>query len=209
MGRLKNPSALPFAALHHPPWDYGIVFALRRDTAVAPGGGRSSCSCTHPSGWPIEGGDYSDVYTWLDPQRTRYGFSYGSPWSPAGLTHALGAIASHADRLWCGCCTGGVVVVIIVYWGSPPSSNIRPHGRSQTSTTYTLINAVPGYERPRQLASLSSKPGTGGPKSWPTATPVRRVRRLIRLRREFSLQRIRPGAGTVMRRSICLRREFF
>jgi hypothetical protein len=25
------------------------------------------------------------VYTWLDPQRTRYGFGYGSPWSLAVL----------------------------------------------------------------------------------------------------------------------------
>jgi hypothetical protein len=25
---LKKPPALPFAAFHHPPWDYGIVFAL-------------------------------------------------------------------------------------------------------------------------------------------------------------------------------------
>jgi hypothetical protein len=24
---LKKPLALPFAAFHHPPWDYGIVFA--------------------------------------------------------------------------------------------------------------------------------------------------------------------------------------
>jgi hypothetical protein len=23
----KNPPALPFAAFHHPPWDYGIVLA--------------------------------------------------------------------------------------------------------------------------------------------------------------------------------------
>jgi hypothetical protein len=154
LGRLKKPSALPFAALHHPLWDYGIVFALRRDTAVAPGGGRSFYSCTYPSGWPMEGGDYSNVYTWLDPQRTRYGFGYGFPWSPAGLTHALGAIVSRADRLWCGYCTGGVVVIIIVYWGSPSSSNIRPHGRSQTSTTYTFINAMPGYEEAQALASL-------------------------------------------------------
>ncbi len=78
MGRLKKPSALPFAALHHPPWDYGIVFALRRDTAVEPGGGRSFYSCTYPSGWPIEGGVCSYVYTWLDPQRMRYGSGYGS-----------------------------------------------------------------------------------------------------------------------------------
>jgi hypothetical protein len=24
---LKKPPALPFAAFHHPPWDYGIVLA--------------------------------------------------------------------------------------------------------------------------------------------------------------------------------------
>ncbi len=29
------------------------------------------------------------MYSWLDPQRTRYGFGYGSPWSPVGLVHAL------------------------------------------------------------------------------------------------------------------------
>jgi hypothetical protein len=73
LGRLKKPSALPFAALHHPPWDYGIVFALRRDTAAEPGRGRSFYSCTYPSGWPIEGGVHSYVSTWLDPQRMRYG----------------------------------------------------------------------------------------------------------------------------------------
>jgi hypothetical protein len=40
-GQIKKPLALPFAALHHPLWDYGIVFALQRDTAVAPGRGHS------------------------------------------------------------------------------------------------------------------------------------------------------------------------
>jgi hypothetical protein len=29
---LKKPPALPFAAFHHPPLDYGIVFALRLGT---------------------------------------------------------------------------------------------------------------------------------------------------------------------------------
>jgi hypothetical protein len=89
LGRLKKPSALPSAALHHPPWDYGIVFGLRWDTAVAPGGGRSFYSCTYPSGWPIEGGDYSYVYTWLDPQRMRYGSCYGSLQSLAVLALRL------------------------------------------------------------------------------------------------------------------------
>jgi hypothetical protein len=122
----KKLSALPFTALHHPPWDYGIVFALRRDTAVAPGGGRSFYSCIYPNGWPIEGGDYSDVYTWLDPQRTRYGFGYGSPWSSAGLVHALGAIVSllpALDRFLHGGRSGRHHRLL--KWGLPSSSNIR------------------------------------------------------------------------------------
>jgi hypothetical protein len=32
---------------------------------------------------------------------------------------------------------------------------------------------------------FQAKPGTGGPKSWPTAMSWRRVHRLIRLRQEF------------------------
>ncbi len=167
MGRLKKPLALPFAALHHPLWDYGIVFALRRDTAIAPGRGRSFYSCTYPSSWPMEGGDYSDVYTWLDPQRTRYGFGYGSPWSPAGLTHAQGAIVSRADRLWFGYCTGGVVVVIIVYWGSPSSSNIRPHGRHQP-LTHSLMPCL-GMRRPRQWQVFSSYAWNWGPRAASTS----------------------------------------
>ncbi len=68
---------LPFAALHHLLWDYGIVFALWRDTDVALGGGRSFYDCIIPSGWPIGGGVSSTVYNGLYPQRTRYGFGYG------------------------------------------------------------------------------------------------------------------------------------
>jgi hypothetical protein len=30
----KKPPALPFAAFHHPPWDYGIIFALRLETLL-------------------------------------------------------------------------------------------------------------------------------------------------------------------------------
>jgi hypothetical protein len=43
---LKKPPMLPFAAFHHPLWDYGIVFALQAGTAVATGGGRSFYSYT-------------------------------------------------------------------------------------------------------------------------------------------------------------------
>jgi hypothetical protein len=85
LGWLKKPPALSFAALHHPLWDYGIVFALWWDRAVATGGGRSF----YPNGWPIGGGVYSVVFTLLDPQRTRYGFGYSLPWSLARLLHAL------------------------------------------------------------------------------------------------------------------------
>jgi hypothetical protein len=31
---LKKPPVLPFAAFHHPPWDYGIVFALWSETPL-------------------------------------------------------------------------------------------------------------------------------------------------------------------------------
>jgi hypothetical protein len=66
------------------------------------------------------------VYTWLDPQRTRYGFGYGSPWSLAGLAHALGG---HLLRClaWGKRRCGGVVVVTIVQleWGPSSTPNIR------------------------------------------------------------------------------------
>ncbi len=54
--------------------------------------GAAFIAALYPSGWPFGGGDYSAVYTWLDPQRTRYGFGYGFPWSSAGLIRALGAL---------------------------------------------------------------------------------------------------------------------
>ncbi len=112
MGRLKKPPALPFAALHHLLWDYGIVFALRRDTAaVAPGGRRSLYgSITLAAG--LGGGDYSDVYTWLDPQRICYGFGYGSPWSLAGLIYTP---------------EGAVLTVV-----SPTVATLRRGGRSDS-----------------------------------------------------------------------------
>jgi hypothetical protein len=137
LGWLKNPLALPFAALHHPPWDYGIVFALRRDTAVAPGGGRSFYSCTYPSGWPIEGGDYSYVYTWLDPQRMRYGSGHGSLQSLAVLAlrstepTPLVSSSSVGTSAWVGALAN---IVHNIRRGSslPPSG--RP-GRSLTTET--------------------------------------------------------------------------
>ncbi len=71
----------------------------------------------------------------MDPQRTRYG--YGSPWSPAGLVHALRRTSSSppARRR---CLHGGVVVVFMVHleWGPSSTSNIRPSGRSLTSDYY-------------------------------------------------------------------------
>ncbi len=46
------------------------------------------------------GGDPSTVHTRMDPQRTRYGFSYALPWFPAGLVHALKGDIVFAARLW-------------------------------------------------------------------------------------------------------------
>jgi hypothetical protein len=137
LGRLKNPLALPYAALHHPPWDYGIVFALRQDTAVAPGGGRSFYSCTYPSGWPIEKGEYSYVYTWLDPQRMCYGSGYGSLRSLAVLAlrsswpTPLVSSSSVGTLAWVGA-LANIVHNIRRGSSSPPSGR---HDRSLTTET--------------------------------------------------------------------------
>ncbi len=163
MGQLKNPSALPFAALHHPPWDYGIVFTLRRDTAVAPGGGGSFYSCTYPSGWPIEGGDYSCVYTWLDPQRMRYGSGYGSLRSLAVLAlrlmepTPLVLSSSVVTSAWVGTLAN---IVLNIRRGSSSPSSGRP-GRSLTTKPY-----LP------QLLRL----GMGGPRAYSIFSPQLRLR---------------------------------
>jgi hypothetical protein len=138
LGRLKYPSALPYAALHHPPWDYGIVFALRRDTAETPGGGRSFHSCIYASSWPIEGGDYGYVYTWLDPQRRRHSFGYGSLRSLAVLAPRsawpmpLVPSSSVGTSAWMGALANIVHDIRRGLPSSPPSG--RP-GRSLTTLT--------------------------------------------------------------------------
>ncbi len=73
------------------------------------------------------GGVYSVVYTWLDPQRKRYSFSYGSPWYLAGLVHALrgypllhlfsGAVAGrHSGRCHGPSRVGVVFVIKYLFW---------------------------------------------------------------------------------------------
>ncbi len=61
------------------------------------------------------------IYTWLDPQRTSYGFGYGSFWSLAGLIYApsRGRPLRHLIFV-AGYTVGGVVVIIIAHlqWGS-------------------------------------------------------------------------------------------
>ncbi len=84
---MKEASGAALCSSPSPALGYGIVFALRRDMAVALGRGRSFYS--YPYWLAYGGGDSSTVYIWLDHQRTRYGFDYGSPWSLAGLIHAL------------------------------------------------------------------------------------------------------------------------
>jgi hypothetical protein len=82
------------------------------------------------------------VYTWLDPQRTRYGFGYGSPCSLAGLIHALKddiVSASGSGAMPAQGHSGHPHRPIGV--GAVSSSNIRPSGRSLTS--YFYINKLP------------------------------------------------------------------
>jgi hypothetical protein len=175
LGRLKKPSALPFAALYHPPWDYGIVFALRRDTAVAPGGGRSFYSCTYPSGWPIEGGDYGYVYIWLDPQRMCYGSGYGSLRSMAvlalRLTEPTPLVSSSSVGMsaWVGA-LANIVHNIRRGSSSPPSGR---HGRSLTTAPdlpQLLRLGMKGLERIAFSPQLQLRPGGGyagfGPARW-------------------------------------------
>jgi hypothetical protein len=50
---LNNPPALPFAAFHHPPWDYGIVFILWLGTPPAEGVAFKAAS--YPSNWSFGG----------------------------------------------------------------------------------------------------------------------------------------------------------
>jgi hypothetical protein len=172
LGWLKKPSALPFAALHHSPWDYGIVFALRRDTAVAPGGGRSFYSCTYPSGWPIEGGDYGYVYTWLDPQRMRYGCGYGSLRSLAVLAlhltkpTPLASSSSVGTSAWVGALTN-IVHNIRRGSSSLPSGRL---GRSLTTEPDLSQWVGGGLEHIAFSPQLRLRPGGGyagvGPARW-------------------------------------------
>jgi hypothetical protein len=64
---LKKPPALPFAAFHHPPWDYSIVIALRLEHRAE---GVAFIAASYPSNWPFGGGIFSAVYAWLDFQKT-------------------------------------------------------------------------------------------------------------------------------------------
>jgi hypothetical protein len=184
LGRLKKPPALPFAALHRLLWDYGIVLALWRDMAIALGGGRSFYSCIIPSGWPIWRRRFQHCLYLVGPQRTRYGFGYCSPWSPAGLIHALDEDIAFSACLWGSTCNGGIVVVAIIHleWGSSSSSNTRSCW-AEPNTIYFYINKTPclGMEGPRSPQFGSCQACNWGPQGWPTASPWRRVCRLIRL----------------------------
>jgi hypothetical protein len=62
------------------------------------------------------------VYTWLDPQRTRYGFGYGSPGSPAVLTPRPAETSPFALSSSVGTSASDRALVIIVH-------NIRRGGR--------------------------------------------------------------------------------
>ncbi len=81
-------------------------------------------------------------------------------------------------------CARGVVVVIIAHleWGSSSSSNTRLFW-AEPNIKHIYINKKPclGMGGAQVIAVLvQAKPGTGSPKSWPTAMSLRQVRRLIR-----------------------------
>jgi hypothetical protein len=86
---------LPFAVLHHPLWDYGIVFALLLGILFA------FTVASYPSKWPFGEGLFSVVYAWLDLQKRNCGFGYSSLWSLARLTHVPGGVARRCHQQKC------------------------------------------------------------------------------------------------------------
>ncbi len=67
-----------------------------------------------------------------------------------------------------------VIIIAHLEWGSSFPSSARP-GRSYTSNTFTKTLCL-GMGRAQVAATLvQAKPGTGAPKSWPTATSQWRV----------------------------------
>jgi hypothetical protein len=75
------------------------------------------------------------MYVWLDPQRTSYGFGYGSLWSPAILVHRPAEPSPFASSSLVGTSASDWVLVTIVHnirkgSSSPPSGR---HGRSLTT----------------------------------------------------------------------------
>jgi hypothetical protein len=112
------------------------------------------------------GGDSCTVYSWLDPQRTRYGFGYGSPWSPAGVVHVMAE---------------STIVI-----GSTPTTEggeCRPSHRLALAVAVVshthILNKHPlpplGSGVPRSRHSVPSAPGIGGPsrslRHHPTVMP--------------------------------------
>jgi hypothetical protein len=108
--------------------------------------------------------------TWLDPQRTSYGFGYSSPWYLAGLVHALGG-----GSIVLG---GGTYGGAAWWWSSSSSTSSGGCLRHKVLIlggaiyqTHLQDKATPGYgEGPGSRCLVQAKPGTWGPNSWPTAT---------------------------------------
>jgi hypothetical protein len=142
------PPALPSAALHHLPWDYCIIFALRRDTAVAPGGGRGFYSCIIPSGWPIWRRRFQHCLYLVGPPEDLLRRSL-----VPGRTHPCsgGGHCPHCPPLG-RYLHGGVVVILIVHleWGSSSSSNTRSF-LAEPNIIYFYTNKTQplGMEGPR------------------------------------------------------------
>jgi hypothetical protein len=116
---------------------------------------------------------------WLDPQRTRYRYGYGSPWSLAGLVHALRRAS--ASLLGLGRRRrGGIVIVIIVHseWGPSSTPNIQ-FVLCGAKQNYFYIKKTPrlGKGGPSSPHFDQCQAWNWGPHGWSTASPWRRVRR--------------------------------
>jgi hypothetical protein len=116
MGQLLKPPMLPQAAFHHPPWGLWHRLHPMAEIAIALSGGRSFYSCI-----TLTAGLSEELYTWLEPQRTSYGFSYSSPWFLARLIHAP---VARSPSLPCQCWLKSQFLAR----RSPPSSTTPAEG---------------------------------------------------------------------------------
>jgi hypothetical protein len=131
----------------------------------------------------MEGGDYSYVYTWLDPQRMRYGSGYSSLRS---LTVLALRLTEHTPLVWSSSAgkpawvgaLANIVHNIRRGSSSPPSGC---HGRSLTTEPDLPHLLLLGMGRPRAYSIFTPTPASSRwrlRRCW-TGTVATAARRMV------------------------------